>query len=103
QWFASRLPYRLAPARAEAAGFTLIGGRLDAVHGRVVPVLVYRRGDGVAELYIWPEPGHAPQPPKALRRGRNALLYWRDKGMDYWAAGTLAPGELAAFVAQWRA
>ncbi|GJD52788.1 hypothetical protein OPKNFCMD_5555 [Methylobacterium crusticola] len=97
-WFAGRLDF--APPVVDLAdrGFSLVGGRLDYINGRVVAALVYRRRDHVINLFIWP--GTAA--PGGLRRDRTSregysLLRWVQAGLTFWAVSDLNPTELSEF------
>ncbi|HVS76262.1 MAG TPA: hypothetical protein VHE11_04960, partial [Steroidobacteraceae bacterium] len=68
-WFDGRLDF--APPVKSPAGFPLLGGRLDYLHGRTVAVLVYSRGKHLVELFVWPASGRAEEPESAVRDGYN--------------------------------
>lgn len=97
QWFQARLGF--APPVRLPAGFALTGGRLDYLHHRPVAVIAYAHAGGTIELYTWPE-AHVPTPPEGLNTAGYALSYWREGGIEYWAAGR-SKEAVAAFVQAW--
>ncbi|MGH7076764.1 MAG: anti-sigma factor family protein [Acetobacteraceae bacterium] len=97
QWFQARMGF--APPVRLPAGFALKGGRLDYLHHRPVAVIAYAHTGGTIELYAWPE-AHVPTPPEPLNAAGYALSYWREGGIEYWAAGR-SKAAVAAFVQAW--
>lgn len=97
-WFHEQMNF--APPMRLPDGFRLAGGRLDYLHNRPVAVPCYRRGAGTVELYAWPEV-HAPTPPQSRSSDGVAMEYWREGGVEYWAASH-SPDVLAAFMEGWR-
>ncbi|NCT82060.1 MAG: anti-sigma factor [Comamonadaceae bacterium] len=102
-WFQGRLDYAPTvldePLRQQ--GFTLLGGRVQAVQGRPTAVLAYQLRLHKIDLYTWPaERGAAPE--RLQRRGFN-LLRWSDGTMQYWAVSDVDGAELERFAAAWRA
>lgn len=96
-WFAGRIDFSPPVIDTSAAGFTLVGGRLDYVGGRAVAAIVYRRRLHVINLFVWPE-GAGDGGGDAPRDGYN-VRRWRSHGMAHWAVSDLNPTELAQFEA----
>jgi anti-sigma factor RsiW len=84
-----------------AAGFSLVGGRLDYLGGRPVAALVYRRDRHLIDLYVWPQPGEAA-PAERARIGYT-VVDWRAGGMAFLAVSDLEAAELLAFARLWEA
>jgi anti-sigma factor RsiW len=99
-WFHGKLNFAPPVIDLSAQGFVLRGGRMDFVDGRTVPVIVYGRRKHVVNLYVWPNPGHADQPPKPSSLNGYNLIGWQRDGMRLSAISDLAAGELAAFARQ---
>jgi anti-sigma factor RsiW len=79
-----------------AAGFTLVGGRLDYLGGRPVAAIVYRRRLHLINLFIWPDGGTAGG--SEARDGYN-LRRWHANGMAHAAVSDLNQAELGQFEA----
>lgn len=94
-WFAGKLDYSPPVQDLSAAGFPLLGGRLDYVDGRQVAVLVYQRRQHRINVYIWPERGRTlPRSQAMTVNGYNAVG-WIADGMVFWAVSDLNAAELA--------
>lgn len=52
-WFQGKIDFAPAVPDLSADGFDLIGGRLDEVNGKNAPVLVYKRGLHVIDVYVF--------------------------------------------------
>jgi anti-sigma factor RsiW len=61
--------------------------------------LVYRRGQHVINLFIWPQRKHGGESPvqRLSMRGYSAYR-WTKEGMSYWAVSDLNDAELQKFV-----
>lgn len=110
-WFAGRLDYAPPVLDLAPAGFPLLGGRLEYLAGQPVAALVYRAGNHLVSLFVWPAtrsqaPAGAPAPPSAgpartptrtsARRGYQ-LRTWTQSNMTWWAVSDAAPEALDAF------
>jgi anti-sigma factor RsiW len=103
-WFRGRLDYAPTvldtPALREQ-GFTLLGGRVQAVQGRPTAVLAYQLRLHKIDLYQWPaERGSAPE--RLQRRGFH-LVRWSDGATQFWTVSDVDGAELERFAAAWRA
>ena len=97
-WFDGRLDFAPAVPNLAAAGFPLIGGRLDYLDGRAVAALVYRRDKHVIDVFVRPG-GHAGL---AALQGYN-VVGWNKDGMAYQAVSDLNTAELTDFAHLMRA
>jgi anti-sigma factor RsiW len=100
-WFDGRLDFAPPVKDLAAAGFPLLGGRLDHVHGRNVAVLVYSRGKHLVELFVWPAAGAAAEPARSALDGYN-VVHWTAGGMSLSAVSDLDPAALEQFAREWR-
>ena len=100
-WFDGRLDFAPPVPDLAAAGFELVGGRLDYLEGRAVAALAYRRRLHVIDVFVWPDATIA----EALEGSRNGYNYvrWRAGGMTVWAVSDLDIRELREFSVAWRA
>ncbi len=97
-WFDGRIDYAPPVRDFAAAGFPLVGGRLDYLDGRPVAALVYRRGAHLIDLYVWPGGGVAGN---ASRDGYN-IVRWAQDGMRFQAVSDVEAAQLAAFAQLWQ-
>jgi len=100
-WFDGRLDFAPPVRDLAAAGFPLVGGRLDYLRGRSVAVLIYSHGKHVVELFVWPQSAAAGEPARAARDGYN-VLHWTAAGMSFSAVSDLDPAGLEDFAREWR-
>ena len=100
-WFDGRLDFAPPVKDLAAAGFPLLGGRLDYLRGRSVAVLVYSHGKHVVELFVWPQSAAAGEPARAARGGYN-VVHWKAAGMSFSAVSDLEPAGLEDFAREWR-
>jgi anti-sigma factor RsiW len=96
-WFNGKIDFAPDVHDFAAAGFPLVGGRLDYLNGKTVVALVYRRNQHPINLFIAPAPGKVDTTPDILsRRGYN-LIHWTRQEMEYWAVSDLNAEELHQF------
>lgn len=100
-WFAGKLDFAPPVRDFAAAGFPLVGGRLDDLTGRPVAALVYRHGRHLIDVFIWPETGPAEAPSLRVGSGYNVAA-WRARGMAFRAVTDMDQAELRDFMALWR-
>ena len=103
-WFAGKVDFSPPVADLAAAGFPLVGGRLDYVHDRVVAAVVYRRRQHLVNVFVWPAASNdVPRAVSAHRDGYN-LVGWKQNGLQFWAVADIDAAELqqlrAAFATQ---
>ena len=80
----------------KAAGFTLVGGRADYVHGSRAAVVVYRHGAHVINLFAWAD--HDARLPGTSSRDGYRMVFWKQKDLDLAAVSDVDPAELDRFV-----
>ncbi len=94
-WFDGRLDFSPPVADLAGAGFPLVGGRLDYLHGRAVAALVYRRRQHVINVFVWPveDAGTAIEP--VVTRNGYHVIRARHAHMALWLISDVNPQELA--------
>ena len=94
-WFNGKIDFSPPTPDLKAAGFPLVGGRLDYIGGRVVPAIVYRRNLHTINVFAWPA-GEAPSGETMATDGYT-LVHWRQGDLDFWAVSDVAGGDLEQF------
>ena len=102
-WFDGRLDYAPPVKDLAAAGFPLIGGRLDYVSNRPVAALGYRHDKHIIDFYVWPASGQTPSPEVSGERDGYNFIRWSQDNMTFWVVSDLEAAQLARFVGLWRA
>lgn len=97
-WLSARLDYTIPVVDAAAAGFVLVGARIDRLDGRPVAVLVYRHRQHLIDVFVRPEVDAASGPARRTIRGFN-VAQARGAEMQWLATSDLNGNELAEFVA----
>lgn len=98
-WFNGRVDLSPPVPSLDSAGFPLIGGRIDYVEGRTVPVTVYGRRQHLISVYAWPQTtsAHGTDPVESSKNGYN-VIGWRSGGLTLEAVSDLNRKELEEFV-----
>jgi anti-sigma factor RsiW len=92
-WFSGKLDFAPEVRDLSSAGFVLVGGRLDYVHARTVPALVYRRRQHTINVFVWPA-HESDRDPRLDERDGYHVLSWVRSGMAWWAVSDLNAAEL---------
>jgi anti-sigma factor RsiW len=93
-WFNGKLDFSPEVKDLAGDGYPLVGGRLDYIGGRGVAALVYRRGNHLINVFIWPEPeARGGGDGESSIRGYN-VIRWRGSAMRYSAVSDLNLPEL---------
>ena len=101
-WFNGKLALSPPVPDLAAAGFPLIGGRLDYLDDHPVAALVYRRQQHVINVLVSAaNGGRDARPAPAAERGYN-LLRFTQGGMDFWVVSDLNTAELGEFTARFK-
>ncbi|HEX8778378.1 MAG TPA: hypothetical protein VF738_09670, partial [Rhodanobacter sp.] len=97
-WFDGKLDFSPRVVDLAGAGFPLVGGRLDALEGRSVAALVYRRHLHIISVYEWPAAAaDANAVQSESRQHGYTVLRWTDEGMHYVAVSDVDPAALREF------
>ena len=97
-WFNGKIPQSPRVVDLAQQQFPLLGGRIDVVAEKPVPVLVYGRRRHVISVTEMPAPGKPDSSPSGLSRDGYHVLAWTEGGVTYWAVSDVAAGDLAHFV-----
>jgi anti-sigma factor RsiW len=100
-WFEGKLDFSPRVKDLAGEGFPLIGGRLDAIDGRSVAALVYKRHLHVINLYQWPADSAATALPETQLHGYT-VIRWTAQGMRYIAVSDVSADDLRQFVLTFR-
>lgn len=95
-WFNGRVNMSPNVPRLDSLGFPLVGGRIDYIDGRGVPVIVYTRRQHVINVYAWPATTTNQAPHTVSSHGYNLIRIPRD-GEELWIVSDLNRNELEQF------
>jgi anti-sigma factor RsiW len=96
-WLSARLDYAIPVTDWAAAGFPLVGARIDRLDGRAVATLVYRHRAHVIDVFVRPQAqGLAPEPMHTVRGFHVAAA--QGAQMQWVATSDLNADVLAVFV-----
>jgi anti-sigma factor RsiW len=95
-WFAGRLDFSPPVVDLAAAGFPLVGGRLERLGGHTAAALVFRRRQHVINLFIWPTDATTPTGYPRQRDGYH-LTSWTAGDLSFLAVSEIPSEELAQF------
>jgi len=96
-WFERRIGFSPSVVDLAAAGFPLVGARLDHVGGRNVAVIVYGTRLHPINLFVRPTPSRASPLSAILRRDRFSMLRWESGKLEYWAVSDIDEADLEQF------
>jgi anti-sigma factor RsiW len=96
-WFAGKIDFSPPVPDLGAAGFPLLGGRLDQIGHRTAATLVYGRRKHTIDLLIWPA---EPRGIFALREQRDGFQIesWSEGGLNFIAVSEVSADDLAQFI-----
>ena len=94
-WFNGRTDYTPPAPELSAAGFPLVGGRLDVIEGRVVPTVVYRRRLHTINLFVLP--AGTDSATRAVRIDGYSLVEWSQGGLRFAAVSDIDAADLEVF------
>ena len=100
-WFNGRVDLSPAVPNLDSAGFLLVGGRVDYIEGRAIPVVTYARRQHTINVYARPSDARSGGGSAENRESRNGyhMIEWQSGGLDYWAVSDLNSAELEQFIA----
>ena len=96
-WFAGKLDFSPPVTDFAAAGYPLVGGRLDYLEGHPVAALVYGRHKHVVNVFVWPVTGAGEGFSRVETRQGYHVIYGTHAGMAYRLVSDLNAEELAGF------
>ena len=98
-WFNGRVDLSPSVPNLDSIGFPIIGGRLDYVQQRAVPVVVYGRRQHLIDVYAWPDTREraGAELSESTRNGYN-VIGWHTNGLSLEAVSDLNRPELEQFV-----
>jgi anti-sigma factor (TIGR02949 family) len=95
-WFLGKLDFSPPVVDLAAAGFPLVGGRLEYIAGQPAAALVYQRQKHTINVFVWPESGASGGLTERAIRGFH-VRHWVRDGMSFWAVSDLNDAELTEF------
>jgi anti-sigma factor RsiW len=93
-WFMGKVDFSPPIPELAEQGFPLVGGRLDYMPGRVLPAVVYRRGQHIINVFVWPAGGRTAAPVTTRRDGYN-VLGWSQGSLRFCAVSDAEPAALS--------
>lgn len=97
-WFKEWLPFVPLVRDLSAQGYTLEGGRLDYLYKHAVAALVYRHGDHLINVFVWPASRRDEFPGQMLQDEGFHIMLWTRSGTNYCAISDLEQRDFVAFV-----
>jgi anti-sigma factor RsiW len=95
-WFNGRIDFAPPVPDLADAGFPLVGGRLDSLEGRTVPVIVYKRRLHTVNLFVWEAKDSAE---RHFVKDGFAVREWSRDGTRFAAVSDIPAAELQQFEA----
>jgi anti-sigma factor RsiW len=93
-WFNGKIDFSPPVPELADKGFPLAGGRLDAIDGKTVAVMVYHRRLHTVNLYVWPAKNGGD---RAFVKDGFAVLEWSAGGLRFAAVSDIPSVELRQF------
>lgn len=101
-WFDRRIGFSPTVVDLAAAGFPLVGTRLDDVGGRHVAVMVYGTSLHPITVFVRPKPQRTSPLSAILRSDRFSMLRWESGKLEYFAVSDVDEADLEQFRATFR-
>jgi anti-sigma factor (TIGR02949 family) len=99
-WFNGRLDISPPVVDLAAAGFPLVGGRLDYLEKHPVAALVYRHQQHLINVMVWPTAAGKREPVGGFTQQGYNVIHFEKADLSYWVVSDLNPSELRDFVAK---
>jgi len=96
-WFQGKLDFSPPVPELSAAGFPLVGGRLDYMDGRQVAAVVYSHRLHQINVFLWPNHGSVDESIRSDEVQGYQVLHWSSAEMNYWVVSDLNRAELVEF------
>lgn len=100
-WLSSKLDFSPPVPDLSAAGFPLVGGRMDYLNNRMVAAIVYRSRQHIINLFVCPDRHTKTLAQEAESKDGYNVLRWTDSGMAFWAISDVNPADLKHFADQY--
>ncbi|HWI39319.1 MAG TPA: anti-sigma factor [Burkholderiales bacterium] len=100
-WLSSKLDFSPPVPDLSAAGFPLVGGRMDYLNDRVVAALVYRSRQHIINLFVCPDRHAKTVAMESRAKDGYNVLRWTDGGMAFWAVSDVNAADLKHFADQY--
>ncbi len=96
-WLSGRVDFAPAVRDFSDHGYTLVGARLDQVHGERAVAIVYRVRNHTINLYAWRASHVAVEAPATTISRGFSLVTWAEGGLRYAAIADIEGRELGEF------
>ncbi|HTB63796.1 MAG TPA: anti-sigma factor [Opitutales bacterium] len=100
-WFEGKINFAPPVVDLAAAGFPLVGGRLDELNHQTVAALVYGRNKHFINLFVWPSASGAVPGGQTEASGYQ-INSWTQGGLNFIAVSEIPAADLAAFAQAYR-
>ena len=96
-FLSSKLGFSPPVSELPLTGSVFLGGRVDYLDGRPVAALVYKQGEHVVDLFLWPGVASDSRPQFGAERGYRTA-HWSRDGMYHWVVSDVNRDEFDAVV-----
>jgi anti-sigma factor RsiW len=101
-WFEGKITFAPPVVDLSAAGFPLVGGRLDELNHQTVAALVYGRNKHFINLFVWPSTSGSI-PVGSTESSGYQINSWTHGGLNFIAVSEIPAADLANFMQAYRA
>lgn len=101
-WFNSKVNFVAHPKDLDEDGFYLKGGRLDYINKHNAATIIYKAGDHVINLFIFPTIEANMASFKTFENRGYNIVKWTNNGLEYCAISDLNMNELKQFATLYR-